>query len=656
MKKNKITALITAFIVTTTMFIGVSADFTPEQASCPDYLELKYRNFDLSQMEAILKKLNEFAENPDDTSEKEVITYAEILVDEFTHLVTMNNMHYIEFNLDVKSDEAYNNLNKSDEAYVILTGDIGDSITKLCDAGFTDVLRNISGYDLVNAFTYIDSDVDYSKSDRKNEKLIIEVEELIGRYTSYTEDDFSVDYDGETWTLSDLFNAEFIYSENELAEIATKMNKKRNKELGNIFLEILKKRDEIAENSGYDNYAEYAYEGMYLRDYTLDETEDIYDIVKEKISPVTASMGENLSYKLDDAGLFDLSFSEEELLDITADFLSDLNDDYLANLNHMRSKNLYNIKSYESKSEGSFMTTLNEYSVPFMLVSPINDFSDVTTVIHEFGHANAEYIMPSSAIWDMYGTSLDTCEMHSQGLEVLFASRKNSTFTDKEQNGYTQYVLYNLMTSIVEGCLYDEFQKFAYENPDVTLEELNKKYKQLCQEYQTGYSEEDYYTYDWVEIIHNYDAPMYYISYATSAVPVLDLWLKTMENPEEAEKIYESLTKCDSYTPYNEAADKCGLATIFDKEKLNEIAYQVAYYYENEEIDVNYVPSYNTAELIDNNYDYNNEEMTDEESFRIVVISMVIAGSICLVILAIVVCIVFISDRKKYNKQKNDFM
>ena len=47
----------------------------------------------------------------------------------------------------------------------------------------------------------------------------------------------------------------------------------RCSELGEIYLELVSVRTEIAEAAGYDNYADYAYENEYYRDYTVEDAE-----------------------------------------------------------------------------------------------------------------------------------------------------------------------------------------------------------------------------------------------------------------------------------------------------------------------------------------------------------------------------------------------
>ncbi len=651
MRKNKFLAVVLSVLTAFAGTLSVSAELSKEQQSCPDYMEIKNREIDLTEFENAISHLEKISRNPDKFSEDDVIRNAEILLEEFSDIYTLNSVYYLEFNNDVTDDGIYERLTQSDAVYIQANSDIGDCVTALCDAGFEETLRDISGYDMVNIFTYIDAETDLSEYDDENEKLLIEIEELINEYMSYTEEDFSVEYDGKTWVTSDLFS-EFFYSDDELEKIAAEINKKRNETLGNIFLEIVKKRHKIAVNSGYDNFAEYAYECLFIRDYTYDETAEIYDFVKENFRDLSIDTYNEALTELSNSGLINSKYSENEVFKTVSAFLGGLDRDYLENFSHMKSHHLYSFANSSKGTGDSFTTSLTSYSVPYMYVSSAGDFTDISTVVHEFGHANAEYNNPSSAVWDLYGSALDTCEVHSQGMEILFAASGSDAFTKDENMAYLKYTLCNMISSVTQGCLFDEFQRYAYENPDCTLDELNQRYDILCDEYGIDYSPENYYEYDWVEITHNYDSPMYYISYATSAASALDLWLEAMKDMDKAKEIYNDFVEnCSSYTPYKIAADYSGLSTVFDEADMCETAYQIEYFFENEEIDPNY-----TSQLYKDKAAEINDDSEESESFSekklpwtshstiIPILVIVIAG---LVVVIVVLCIIIRKNRKK---------
>ena len=179
------------------------------------------------------------------------------------------------------------------------------------------------------------------------------------------------------------------------------------------------------------------------------------------------------------------------------------------------------------------------------------------------------------------GFCMDTSEIHSQGLEVLFLSCADAVYGDENAAVKKLNILYNLLDSIVQGCLQDEFQQLSYaaaKDHDLTVEELNRLACRLYNEYgletQPGTEE----LYSWVEIPHTYESPFYYISYATSAVNALDILSISQEDYREAADTYMRLTALPMDIPYQQALEQVGLHNTFDADTLQFIGQGVAEY------------------------------------------------------------------------------
>ena len=166
MKKFRFTAVLLSLAIASTASFGVSAELSERQLECPDYSQIKSQDFDISAFEAAAKELTEIAENPDGVASKEVIKKVQTLIDEYTHIYTINNVYSIELYSDVTNNSAYDKLTEVDTEYIEAYNTISDCIIALYDAGFENILRDINGYDMISIFTYIDSQEDYSESDK----------------------------------------------------------------------------------------------------------------------------------------------------------------------------------------------------------------------------------------------------------------------------------------------------------------------------------------------------------------------------------------------------------------------------------------------------------------------------------------------------------
>lgn len=658
--------------------LNVFAELSEVQKNCPDFSQIKTQEFDSKNLDKAISELEKIAsKNNFFSKSKEVKALLRTLLEEYTHLETAISIYGLNNSADITDNSANEKYMKIQDTYLEKYNDMSQCIEDLYNSGYDKELQDVDGHDFLKIFLSEEfedmSDEEYSKMLEKNNTLISEVNNDINEYYSYTYDDIMVDYNGKTWSLNDFYNAS-ILNDDDYYALSKLLHDKKNEIFGNIFLKILKKRNEIATLYRYDNYVDYAYENMFIRDYSSEDTDKIYALVKKYFSPYYEEIYDKTDENCMNSGLMDKSYTDKDVLDIVTNFMDQADSEFSERLEHLKNLHLYDIDDGSVKFGDSYMSSLYDYSVPFVLISPSGDYNDIISFIHEFGHANAEYEKPSSAIENEQGISIDTSEMHSQGMEVLFTHYSKQILGEELGNSMNEKIIFDMIDSIVQGCLFDEFQKYAYKNPNCSLDDLNNKFRQLCTEYGVYYSDSDLYIYDWVDISHNFDSPMYYITYATSAVSVLDLWIQSMNDMDTALSMYKNVTDCDTYTPYKEAASKCSLATIFDENALAEISYQTKYYFDNGDIDHNYKAFANYESSLDYNESakevsisapsiakphhrehYENDidvdiDIEDEEAVKIFVISLLGACGVYVIGLIIAKIIITHIDRK--NKKR----
>ena len=298
--------------------------------------------------------------------------------------------------------------------------------------------------------------------------------------------------------------------------------------------------------------------------------------MKESIVPVYQQIGELVqNYENPDVlGEIDA----EKLMEIVGKYIGSIDADLDLSFRHMSQVGLYSIDYYTGRGDG-FTISLPQYNDAAIFMDLVGNDSDLGTLVHEFGHYNANMHQKQQAL-DM-GFCQDTSEIHSQGLEVLFLSCADAVYGEENAAVKKLNILYNLLDSIVQGCLQDEFQQLAYaaaKDHKLTVKELNELACRLYNEYgletQPGAKE----IYGWVEIPHTYENPFYYISYATSAVNALDILSISQEDYREAVDTYMRLTALPMDIPYQQALEQVGLHNTFDADTLQFIGQGVAEY------------------------------------------------------------------------------
>lgn len=244
---------------------------------------------------------------------------------------------------------------------------------------------------------------------------------------------------------------------------------------------------------------------------------------------------------------------------------------------YMVDHHLYDIDYDPNKMNVGYTTTLYEYQEPFIFNTPDYSYYDLETMIHEFGHYNEAFHAGTTLITDV--TNMDVAEIHSQGLELLYLEYADDVYGEELGDTAQQMILYQLLYSVIDGCLYDEFQNAVFSaDHEMTAQEVNRLFRELSLEYGYTYYDTEEEAYDWVDVPHTFSSPMYYVSYGTSALAALDIWTIALEDRQAGIDKYMELTTYGLTTTYCELLEKCGLKSIFEEGTIQEIAQAVSDY------------------------------------------------------------------------------
>ena len=344
----------------------------------------------------------------------------------------------------------------------------------------------------------------------------------------------------------------------------------RYRAAGELYLQLVRLRTEQAQWAGYDDYAEYAYEALYTRDYGLEDAAELHELAKRYILPLQLRLLEETSEQELRALSVRSRMNGEEVLDAIQLFAEAFDREMRDTFRFLRAHHLYDIEYGENKLPTGYTVALPAYGSAFIFNCPYGDYQDLSDTVHEFGHFFETFHCTQHDLWTAF--NIDVGEIDSQALELMFTEQAGELFGERYGEVYRSAVLYSILDSVLDGCLYDEFQTAAYQNPEMTVEELNALFKELSEDYGYSYdsgTEEDP---AWVENAHNFQNPLYFISYAASALSALDLWFLYLDHPREAKEVYLELSALSLSLPYMAAVEEVGLRDIFDGETVPALA------------------------------------------------------------------------------------
>lgn len=394
---------------------------------------------------------------------------------------------------------------------------------------------------------------DWSGYSEEELALYQEEQELTDQYYKDLAENYTVEYQGKSYTQMELDEAWYNWelSDAEYDEAATMLAKIKNDALAGYYIDLVNNRRAQTAIYDYNDPTAYYDDWYYYRDISGGYRNMLYRAVKKHIVPLLSAL-EDMIYE--DSSYVDTVFTEEELLDTVQSTLTSLSPEFGEAMDYMTKFGYYDIAYDDNKTDGAMTTYLYYPNAPYLLMKPAGNSYDYTTLIHEFGHFNAFYCSP-----DPLASNLDLAEIHSQALELLVLPQYEEIFGEQAHTEEL-YTIYAIVMSLVDGCMFDELERYAYNTQELTVEKMNKKYMELLKEY--GYRDADdpmEEAYSWVETSHLFGYPLYYLSYAVSAAAALEIWDMSLVDHQGALETYLELVALGESGYFVETLERVGL-------------------------------------------------------------------------------------------------
>ena len=636
--------------------------------------ELEYFDVTEEDFDAVVANLEEIASDINNADQVEDII--DQMEDLYLKNATNDAIASVYATLDAENQEYNDLVMMYDELWTSLGDKIMLNYKIIAESPCWEVL-----YERVDDEDEWQEILDYEPMTEEQKELSRRESELSLRYdelyiADYVYEINGVEYDEDS--LPEAYSAGVIDITQYFAGIAD-ICEQRNQALGELFLELVDIRTQLARSYGYDNYADYAYTEIYDRDFSPKDLEEYRQQVIEYMVPVEHELYDLLFDDPNYMDMWDVEMSEQECLDTFEQYLPNISDDLLVTFRYMTEHGMYDLSVDDRKAPGGYTTQFYSYFTPFMFNCADGTISDMGTLIHEFGHYNQMYYA-SEEEWIYPKNNLDVAEIHSQGLEMLFLDYSEDIY-GKYSYTVDLYTMMNMAYACVEGVKEDAFQYAIYSNPEnLTIEKLNQMYYDVCVEYGAeeftnsyflglyGFMAPDEIT-EWVEIPHTFQSPLYYVSYSVSMAAVEELWDVILDDREEGIDLYLDLVGMGLVDSYSDTLDAVGLNNPIENPRFDVYANNMRYYFglvdsrdPSQEADSGEVVQPDDEEQEDqklpdvleddddDSYEYSHTEDRPLVSWNTMLIALLIVGVVVLIVIVVVI-IVLISSGKKAKKQ-----
>ncbi|QDW26142.1 M3 family oligoendopeptidase [Pedobacter sp. KBS0701] len=427
----------------------------------------------------------------------------------------------------------------------------------------------------------------------ENIELFTELQVKQQKYQSTT-GAMSVELNGQEYTLEQA--SIFIKDLNrEVRENAWKTIQQRRlvdkDDLNILFDELIRLRNQVALNAGFENYRDYMFQALGRFDYTPQDCYDFASAIEKEIVPILKEQAEKRREALGLEVLkpWDLEVSisgkpalkpfnnGEELIDKSIACFNAIDEKLGSKLATMKANNLFDVESRKGKAPGGYNYPLAETGAPFIFMNSANSLRDLTTMVHEGGHAVHTFLTANLELNDFKHCPSEVAELASMSMELISMDNWDVYFDNAEDlNRAKKEQLADVLKTLPWVAVIDQFQHWIYTNPNHTAADREETFKQIFNRFGAGFADwtdlEQQFGNGWQKQLHLFEVPFYYIEYAIAQLGAIAVWKNYKENPEKALEQYLAALALGYTKPMNEIYETAGIKFDFSAEYVKELA------------------------------------------------------------------------------------
>jgi oligoendopeptidase F len=376
-------------------------------------------------------------------------------------------------------------------------------------------------------------------------------------------------------------------------EVYRKINERRlqdKNELNRLFTSLVQMRNQLALNAGFSNYRDFRFKELGRFDYSKENCFQFHDAVKQTVMPLADEIYSKKKRKLgvdslrpwdteaEPQGVKPLSpfKTGEELLQKTLSCLDEVSPFFADCLRQMKAMHRLDLESRKGKAPGGYNCPLPETGAPFIFMNAAGQMGDVTTIIHEGGHAVHSFLTHSLQLTGFKEYPMEIAEVASMSMELFSMDYWDAFFENAEElKRAKEYQLERVITIFPWIAVIDKFQHWAYEHPGHTEEQRAAIWMEILNEFSSPVIDfsglDEYRKYGWQRQLHLFEVPFYYIEYGIAQLGAIGLWMQFKTNKEKALNNYLSALSLGGTKTLPQLFEAAGLQFNFSPTYVSEL-------------------------------------------------------------------------------------
>jgi oligoendopeptidase F len=356
-------------------------------------------------------------------------------------------------------------------------------------------------------------------------------------------------------------------------------------QIENIFDQLLKIREQIAHNAGFENYLEYAFRAKGRFDYTPEDCLKFHEAIEKEVMPVLKNLQADRRKQLglDKLRPWDLSVDAlnrpalrpfekvDTMVANTQKIFNQLDKQLADEFALMNNKRLLDLDNRKGKAPGGYQSTLNEARLPFIFMNAVGVQRDVETILHEAGHAFHALATKEEDIYPYRSAPIEFCEVASMSMELLGNEFIEAFYNANDAKRARRDHLEGIVEIFPWIATVDAFQHWIYTHPGHTRADRQKAWNDLMDRFG---GDVDWSGYEkaranmWHRQLHIFLHPFYYVEYGIAQLGALQIWANSRKDRQKALNEYHRGLALGGSRPLPELFQAAGCRFDFSRETV----------------------------------------------------------------------------------------
>jgi len=399
-----------------------------------------------------------------------------------------------------------------------------------------------------------------------------------------------VEIDGKEFTLQQAAKYLEDPDRTKREEVYRKINDRRlldKDSLDNLFTDLVRKRHQVAVNAGFENYRDYKFVEMGRFDYTPAQCEQFHEAVAQHVMPLVDEIfnAHQEKLQLDSLRPWDTEAEPigikplqpfdggQDLLNKSIACLNELDPFFADCIRKMESIKHLDLESRKGKAPGGYNMPLAESGAPFIFMNAAGQMSDVTTMVHESGHAVHSFLAHPLALNGFKEYPTEMAEVASMAMELFTMDHWHVFFTDEQDlKRAKRHHLERVITIFPWIATIDKFQHWIYENANHTVQERTEAWMNILNEFSSSAINYSglipYRNIGWQRQLHLFEVHFYYIEYGIAQLGAIGMWMQYKQDKKKAISNYIHALSLGGTKTLPELYKAAGLSFDFSPEKI----------------------------------------------------------------------------------------